>query len=339
MQKLVTIIVPFYKVEKYIAKCLDSIINQTYKNIEILCVGSKDETDPTMNIVKDYLKKDKRLKLFIQDGKGLGNTRNKGIENAKGYYLMYVDSDDYLELNFVELMVKTIEKTKSDIVMGGFDRVDEESGKIYSKEMINNENFSISKHNINKLAFLSPAAWGKIYKYDLIKDIRFSNEKDSVEDLMYFLNVILKVKKITFCNEILYHYLVRQTSSIINLSSNKVTIFKNELLDIKEKYENFDSEYNEFLALIAFIHLGISTASRIYGNKNQKMSLFLNETKEYLNNYFPFWRKIKLKTTAKISIKSIGIYVVKIMYLLNIEIIFFFLYNFMIKYLKIDIKW
>lgn len=113
---LVTIIVPIYNVEKYLSECLECLINQSYKNLEIICIndGSKDNS---LEILEEYSKKDNRIKIFSQENKGEAATRNQGLELATGKYIAAIDSDDYCSLDFVEECVKVAEQENSDIVI------------------------------------------------------------------------------------------------------------------------------------------------------------------------------------------------------------------------------
>ena len=112
--KKVSIIVPIYNAEEYLPKCIDSLINQTYQNIEIILLND-GSTDNTQNIIASY--KDKRIIAINKKNTGIADTRNEGIKKSTGEYIMFVDSDDYLELNSIELLIKKLEKDKSDIVM------------------------------------------------------------------------------------------------------------------------------------------------------------------------------------------------------------------------------
>lgn len=338
---LISIIIPYYKVEKQIERCLDSVINQTYDNLEIICVGGKGE-DPTKKIVNDYSKKYKNMIVLEQDGKGTGNARNKGLEIAKGKYILFLDSDDYIEHNTVELMYKKIIKEKSDIVCCGFNRIDDITSKVYSHEMMSMkyDKLDIDKDNVEQLAFISPCPWGKLFKREVIINERFSDKPIAAEDLVYFLNIIPKIQQISFLKKELWHYVVRSDSLIFQTTVDKAKELEKNLSEIREKYINqkLDVSYLKMIDLTAFIHLGISMASRIK-NENKSLNKYLKYIKKKLNDTFVYWDKTKIRINNKITIKSIILNIVRISYNLNIFIIFLYLYNFMIKYLKIDIKW
>ncbi|MGL5050852.1 MAG: glycosyltransferase family 2 protein [Fusobacteriaceae bacterium] len=119
MEIKVSIIVPAYNVEKYIKRCLDSLINQTLKEIEIIVIND-GSTDFTGNIVKDFLKKDNRIKYIEQENRGLAGARNRGLKEAQGKYINHLDGDDYIDKNYYEDMFRHAEESNLDVVVSNF---------------------------------------------------------------------------------------------------------------------------------------------------------------------------------------------------------------------------
>ena len=117
--KKISVIIPVYNVEKYLETCLNSVINQTYKNLEIIIIND-GSTDNSLSICKKYEKLDKRIILIDQDNKGLSGARNVGIKKATGDYIHFLDSDDYINLNYYEKMIEALDNTDADMVVGGF---------------------------------------------------------------------------------------------------------------------------------------------------------------------------------------------------------------------------
>ena len=144
---LVTIVLPIYNVEKYLNRCINSIVNQTYKNLEIILVddGSPDKCS---QMCDEWEKKDTRIKVVHKQNEGLGMARNTGIENATGDYICFFDSDDYLELTAIEKLYKLAKKTDSDIVTYGYSKVDD-SGNIYEKSIPNVKKTTYEKKEID----------------------------------------------------------------------------------------------------------------------------------------------------------------------------------------------
>ena len=116
----VSIIIPIYNSDKTIDRCLKSIINQTYRNIEVICIND-GSFDNSYKILQNYLKTDSRIKVINQTNKGVSSARNNGIKNSTGKYIMFVDADDYLKDNMIELLVKSIKKDSSDLLICNYD--------------------------------------------------------------------------------------------------------------------------------------------------------------------------------------------------------------------------
>ena len=135
-KKLVTVVVPIYNVERYLEKCLTSIILQTYKNLEVILVND-GSTDNSLNICKEFEKEDSRIRIISQENKGLSVARNVGIENAKGEYIAFVDSDDFISCKFIENLYNESIRNNSDIVCCDFYYVNELEKKWSLKEKEN----------------------------------------------------------------------------------------------------------------------------------------------------------------------------------------------------------
>ena len=335
---VVSVIIPVYNVEKYLERCISSIINQTYKNLEIILVDD-GSTDNSGRICDTYANVDDRIRVFHKKNGGLGSARNYGFDKSNGDYILFLDSDDYIEKNTIDKMISI---GKYDIVCCGFDRVDEETKKIYSKEMINLpfDEIIINKENIMETAFLSPSGWGKLYKRNIIENIKFSNNKKSIEDILFYLELMPNVKSIGFVKEVLWHYMVRKNSLIMSLTIEKADLFEQELLKIKEKYErnNYSSYIFDYLTLQVIIHNCISIPSRLYNNKDCNISKRIKHIKKYMDENFPNWKKIRINIKGRI-IKKMAIYIIIFMYKIGIFKVFLSTYNFCINKLKIDVKW
>ena len=333
-----SIIIPVYNVEQYLERSILSVINQTYNNIEIILVDD-GSTDNSGKICDEYEKIDNRIKVFHKLNGGLGSARNFGYEKSLGEYILYLDSDDYIENVTIE---KMMQYSDFDIVCCGFDRVDEDTKKIYSKEMIEMpfDELTINNKNINEAAFLNPAGWGKLFKRKILQNVRFSDNKNSIEDILFYLEIIPKISKVKYIKEILWHYMIKKDSLISSLTQEKADLFEVELLNIKEKYQNLN--YNEYiynyLTLEVFIHNCISIPSRLYANKDIDVNARLKHIKGYMNDNFPGWKKIKINIKGR-YIKRLAIHLLIMMYRMNIFIVFLCIYNFMIDKLRIDIKW
>ena len=226
--ELISIVVPVYNVEKYLKRCLDSLINQTYKNIEIILVND-GSTDNSLEICKEYSKNDSRIKIVSKKNEGLGMARNTGIDNADGEYICFFDSDDFVEIDAIEKMHNVIIKEQPQIVCFGFKKLDK-NGNIINTYIpdANKKNFYgddvineflpelISENPDTGMSWgLTMSAWASIYSMKLIKDTgwRFVSERDIISEDVYSLLLLYKnVNKVSILNEALYFYCVNPSS-------------------------------------------------------------------------------------------------------------------------------
>lgn len=217
MSKVISIVVPIYNVEKYIYKCIDSIINQTYTNLEIILVddGSPDNCP---KICDDYAVLDSRVKVIHKKNGGLSDARNAGLNTATGDYIIFIDGDDYAELNMIEKAHDTAQTSNCNVVIWGFfaDYVDDDETLLKS-EIHNHqsgvfrkaeyENIVFGKDLIGNLGY----AWNKMYEIRYLKDYNFKFTKglSLVEDIVFNSPVLCNSEIIAFLEEPLIHYMQR----------------------------------------------------------------------------------------------------------------------------------
>lgn len=219
--KKISVIVPIYNSEKYLNKCLDSIINQTYGNLEIILIndGSKDNSK---KICEDYAKNDSRIIIIDQENCGPAKTRNCGLKIASGEYISFVDSDDYIDKTMYEKLVKRIIKDQSDIAICKHVEVINEKIKHMK---YNYELPVIYSDNIIKLFLkgntVNAYLWNKIYKRELFKKTEFINIK-MLEDLDIMYRLLKKCKKISFINNELYYYRCDNVNSLSKTYSKQM---------------------------------------------------------------------------------------------------------------------
>ncbi|MCD2502361.1 glycosyltransferase [Clostridium sp. NSJ-145] len=249
----ISVIVPVYNVEKYLEKCIISILGQTFKDFELILVND-GSTDSSGEICNKYKKIDERIKVIYQKNSGLSAARNAGLEMAKGDYIGFVDSDDYINNNMYETMFKLAQENNADIVQCKFK-------KFYNDFLEENEenntnrifNISNSEEALYKLLSIGDmnvqcvVAWNKLYKSNLFNDIRFPIAKIH-EDEFTTYKLFDKSKKIVFCESEMYYY--RQVDgSIMNSKFNKRRLHYLEALEEQLCYfENRNKEiYKEIL--------------------------------------------------------------------------------------------
>lgn len=217
--ELISIIVPVYNVEKYLHRCVDSIIHQTYTNLEIILVDD-GSTDSSGIICDDYAQKDKRVFVIHQQNGGLSNARNSGIQMMHGKYVSFIDSDDYIARDYIEYLYDIMENNNADISICSYKKVFE--GENPELKDTQKECLIMGKHRA--LATLlyqkkfTASAWAKMYKKDLWSDIKFPAGKLH-EDVAVMYLLFSKAKTIVYGDKKLYYYLQR-SGSIINSCFN-----------------------------------------------------------------------------------------------------------------------
>lgn len=281
----VSVIVPVYNVEKYIKKCLDSLVNQTLKDIEIIVVndGSKDNS---VKIINQYLSKYKNIIYVEKKNGGLSDARNYGMKYAKGDYIAFLDSDDYVDKTIYKKMYNKAVEENADFVECDFywvytNKKKEDVGYIY-------------KNKKEMLTYARVVAWNKLIKRDIIKE-KFPL-KLNYEDVEFFYKLIPNINKFSFVKEPLIYYIQRD-DSIVNKQNYKTgQIFNvlNNVLDYYKKMKLYD-EYSEELEYTYTRILLCSSLKRMVKIKDKvAKERLLDETWQNLNTKFPEWKKNKI---------------------------------------------
>lgn len=243
----ISVIVPIYNLEKYLPHTLERLVNQTYRNLEIILVddGSKDNSP---QICDEYAKKDERVKVIHQKNGGLSCARNAGIEVATGEYIAFFDPDDILSLDFYKYLYELITKTKSDISQCAFTLMveDDALNGNYKFDTVNFDKYEISNkmetfhklHNENKNILLNTVVvWNKLYKREVIGSIRFPEGKRYEDDFTTY-KFYNNAKQIVSSNIALYGYVQRNNS----IMHQEFSIKRLDALEAFDKYVEFFKE-------------------------------------------------------------------------------------------------
>ena len=233
MNELITVVVPVYNVENYINKCIDSILDQTYKNLEIILVDDGSE-DNSGIICDEYKKKNSNITVIHKVNGGLSDARNAGINIAHGKYIAFIDSDDFIDNRMIEVLYNALKKNNADISICGIQIVKNlkrEIKKSEKKGYIETVNqYQAYKNLYNNKAMETVVAWNKLYKIDLFKNIRYPIGKIN-EDAFVIHHLISKTNKIVYVSDKLYYYIKRKNS----IMGKK---FNQKRLDVLEAYED-----------------------------------------------------------------------------------------------------
>lgn len=278
-----SIIIPVYNAEKYLDKCLNSIKNQTESNFEAIIIND-GSTDKSENIIKKYLI-DKRFKLFSQENHGIGYSRNKGIKESNGKYLVFIDSDDYIENDFLEIMLNKIEENNLDIVICDYFEENEENNTIKSISIPSFLDTTIKK-NKELLIRINKSPWNKIYKKSFIKNFKFP-ETLKYEDTL-FLCQALKNAKIGKINKSLNHYVIHSNSETTTMNDKVFDILK--IIDNIRYFYRKEKEYKEIINKLTLQILTTYTIQQRYQGCGKIRNKFINNVFEYLKKEVPNYK-------------------------------------------------
>ncbi len=225
---LFSVIVPVYNVEGFLRTCLKSLVNQTLQSIEIIIVNDKSP-DHSSRIIKDFQANfDNIVTLNLPENVGLGKARNAGMDIAKGGYISFVDSDDWVEPHMYEYLANITEKDSPDIVLFNYVRefIDGKKSINEASYILRREkSLSPNNHNKKQLLFSFNVAWNKIYKRTFLKRQNIRFEKGYYEDISWTFPLLIKAETIATTDEILYHYRQRHTSILNTKSTHHLDVF------------------------------------------------------------------------------------------------------------------
>lgn len=288
MSPKVSVIVPIYKVENYLNKCVDSIINQTYKNLEIILLndGSPDRCGEIINL---YARQDNRIKVFHKENGGLSDARNYGMNFVTGDYVIFVDSDDWIKEDMVETLIKGSLESNADVVQSGFYYAYENyllyDNRYYSENM---DPIVLDKEKLMYELVVNEKvknfAWGKLYKTKLIKDIPF---KKGVlfEDVFWAHNVMNRVNKYLIIHKPMCYYRQREDSIVATYTERNLDILKGlkeRHKFIERNYINLVKESYKIIFITSMTHYQLLKKKKNIKNRDD----YMNEIKDYIRNNF-----------------------------------------------------
>ena len=305
--ELISVVVPVYKVEKYLEKCVKSILKQTYTNLEIILVddGSPDKCG---QLCDELAKTDDRIIVFHKENGGLSDTRNFGVERANGEYIGFVDSDDYIHESMYEELYKAIKKSGTAIVECGLTRVYKNTlrphyeGEDYFLVLSKQE--YLKEYLENKRLYGS--AWCKLIHKDLAKKIKFSTGK-IYEDAFYTLELLKTVDKYTLISGNYYYYYIRENSITTRPFCSKDMDYI-EIMNRIEEYtiSNFPIFKEQLLVRLSFAYISIfNQLLEVDGYKTKKEYKILKD--KLKDNYFKVLVNKKAPKNLKVAILLLSI--------------------------------
>lgn len=342
-----SIIVPCYNVEQYLPCCLESLVNQTLEEIEIICIND-GSPDNCIQILRDYEKRyPEKIIVIDKENEGVWRARLDGIAFARGEYIGFVDGDDYAEPNYAETLFDAAQDNDADMVIAGFRRIDIDTGKIISHEMNRQRSSFTLSSDPGRIVEINGAPWNKLFRASVLKEVEdLPTPPPVLEDvILHLLAYKYMNKEIAFIPHELINYRVRVDSAMNTLDANKLIMTYSALLDVKHIYledATITPELNNALDTLAFLHLGISLMHRVSMDGRINLKDAIRKTTKFLDDYFPTWRTSPYMT-ASYSFENKGaflkLFLANKIYKAGLLEPFLKLYQMMIEKLLIDIKW
>ncbi|WP_455485182.1 glycosyltransferase family 2 protein [Gemella sp.] len=284
---LISIIIPVYNVEKYIEQCLNSIKVQSYENFEVIIVND-DSQDNTESICKKIAQSDARFRYFSKENGGVSSARNFGLDNANGHYITFIDGDDWVDPNHLEILIKSITENNSDIAICSYKEF--KNNIFYIRYYTNKEKYLLNFNRMTKEDFLINFpkllstnvcfnnAVSKLFRRDLVKDLKFDSKLIYAEDLDFYFRLYLNTESISFVNQATYVYRIHGDSTTSGFTQEHA---EQELSIYKKMYEKI-------------YELGLPTINYL-----NKLDFLFNARKDFLankvllNEYFEYLDDIK----------------------------------------------
>lgn len=308
---LVSIIIPVYNVEQYLCQCLDTVVNQTYENIEIICVND-GSIDNSLDILKDYEKSDPRMKVYTIDNIGLSGARNYGIDRVAGEYIMFLDSDDWIDLVTVENVVQKNQKFNVDVVLWNYIKEYESSSVAvcainHEQDYRNSKYSTLYKRIIGlcgqqlknpELIDSLSTAWGKLYKREIIinNNLKFVDTKlIGTEDLLFNVEYFFYANSGLCINQTFNHYRKLNSASLTHNYKPQLfsqwTEMQNRIYKIIVNQQDYYEAFNNRICL-SIIGLGLNemSSSKSIIGKAKQLNLILSS-----DRYIKAYEQLELK--------------------------------------------
>lgn len=281
-----SIVVPIYNVEKYLERCIDSILAQTFQDYELLLVND-GSTDNSAVVCKRYLEYGDRIKYFEKSNGGLGDARNYGIERSKGKFLVFVDSDDYIEPDMLKIINETIEKYDSDIVIFNHAIVNMKDELLYVEKLPFPTETIMTLQDNRDLLLSEPSACNKVYRRELFVSNRIKYPvRVWYEDLRTTAKVLSLANKIVYIDKDLYHYFKRPGSIMNNANIVRNREIIEALEDLRVYFEEkFKGLYQQEIEFLAVEKVLVDAVGRIMSVAYEKK--IVEDLYDYVRHTFP----------------------------------------------------
>ncbi|MCR5590439.1 MAG: glycosyltransferase [Lachnospiraceae bacterium] len=339
----ISIIVPCYKVEKYLRRAMDALLSQTMKEIEIVCIND-GSPDGCLDILRGYEQEDERVIVIDKPNEGVWAARLDGVKRSSGEYIGFADPDDYVKSDFAESLYRAAEKYDADIACCGFDRVDSETGRTYSREMtkFRYDHFDMRKEP-GLMLEVNAAIWNKIFRRSLFSSMgQIPKVPGALDDMIFAQLLYVNAGRIAFVNRALVSYTVRADSIISTISPELIPGIYDAMHAARRVFESENPSMLVYFDSNAFLHLGISLMHRLSADRGNDMRQLIRRNIAELDAHFPLWRRspyIRLSYVLSHRLANLKLFIIRRIYGFGAFNLFLKVYGAMINGLGIDIKW
>ena len=314
-RKKISIVVPIYNSEKFLSNCIESILNQNFQDYELLLIND-GSTDSSLSICQKYFESNRnKIKLFNNNNYGCSISRNFGIEKAQGKYIVFIDSDDWIEKDMLYDMYQLAEKEESDVVLSGafYEYIDEKISIVSIPEKTEESFFWFKDKNLVSMIC------SKLWRLDLIKEknIRFNPKIKLAEDFVFNVSVLLEAKKISVLGKADYHYVLHDNNSVFNVENRKDIFKAQEIIynKILKKTLGNDSNLKLLMTKCFIAHIKSGITKLMYAKSYKEFRTFYMMFKENIDKA-PY---LSVKDKKNIHIRR---YIIFLCYIFNFKFIF-----------------
>ena len=341
-----SIVVPCYNTRAYLPRCAASLLAQTLEGIEVVFVND-GSPDGSLELLRELEAAHPGVvRVVDQPNAGLWNARWSGTDVARGAYVTYVDSDDYVDPDFARDLYETAVREDADVVVCGFRRVGEKDGATISTEMADPRPPFVVHDEPDRLVEINPAAWNKCFRRDLLMRMRRLAEPPRIlEDVTLSQLAYLAARgRVAFTGTAPYNYLIREGSMINTVTVEQVESVRRALLEVRRDFEEDGAPdaLLEELDATAFLHLGVSMSFRLSCSPGVDLAGELRRTTAYLDANFPTWRRspfVSARLAATRGGAYLKLYVARLFYKAHLMRPFLAAYRMFLERSGTDVKW
>lgn len=339
-----SIVVPCYKAERYLPTCLDSLMGQTLGSIEVICVND-GSPDHSLDILRDYQSRyGDKIVVVDKENEGVWLARLEGVRRARGRYIGFVDSDDYVEPTYAEELYTEAVLRDADMVVAGFERTDLDTGRVLSRELCTPRAPFTIEGNEGRVVEINTALWNKCFRAELLKGMRaLEHPIEVLEDVMFHLLAYLDSSAtIAFVPRPLIHYMVHGDSAINSMRDDQVSSVLAAFMEVRDAYLERRPAMLEALDTVAFLHLGVSLVFRMSCDPGRDLRPLIRQITAFLDEGFPTWRRspyVSLHYSLSHGPSYQRLMVARLAYRAHLIRPLLACYRLVISRLHVDIKW